>query len=281
MSDMDSALQELQDAADDLCRGTAEAGQGGFERILAVIDAEPLRSLLESLLPEFDFAAWWESCTGRSGKSSGGNRLRWPTDRRERVACQIALCRQAASKRVGWLDFAYHFIGTSGNFDERLREYCGMVVEPLIRDIARLSELRTPPAVLAPSLARGLPKSGDARLDELLDEALSKFLDKSPVVQKEALERLWDAWERLKTLADADKKKGIGLLLSGAGGPDLTDVLNAEGGALTDIGNEFQIRHFEKNKKPLRDASHVEYLFHRMFALVRLLLESHSRVSRA
>jgi hypothetical protein len=152
-----------------------------------------------------------------------------------------------------------------------------MVVEPLIRDIARLAELRAPPPVLAPSLARGLPQSGDNRLDELLDEALNKLLDKSPVVQKEGLERLWDAWERLKTLADADRKKGISLLLSGAGGADFTEVLDVEARALTDIGNKFQIRHFEQKKKPLRNASHVEYLFHRMFALVWLLLESRSR----
>jgi hypothetical protein len=47
--------------------------------------------------------------------------------------------------------------------------------------------------------------------------------------------------------------------------------------ALTDIGNQFQIRHFEQDKKPLRGAPHVEYLFHRMVALVRLVLETPSR----
>ena len=278
MSDLDSALQELQDAADDLCRGKSDVAQGGFERLLAVVDAEPLRSFLKSLLPEFDFPAWWLSCAVSPYGIGAGSRLRWPTDRRARIACQIELCRHAAGAPKAWLEFAYHFIGTEGNFDDRLRDYCRLVVEPLVRDIGRLSQLRAPPPVLAPSLARGLPQSGDSGLDELLDEALNKFLDKNPVVRKEGLERLWDAWERLKTLADADKKKGIGLLLSGAGGaPDFTKVLDQEARALTEIGNEFQIRHFERNKKPLRDSSHVEYLFHRMFALVRLLLETRSK----
>jgi hypothetical protein len=276
---MDSALQELQDAADDLCRGNSDVAQGGFERLLAIFDAEPFRSFLVSLLPEFDFAAWWQSCAASPYGKGAGSRLRWPTDRRAKIACQIELCRHAASAPRAWLEFAYHFIGTEGNFDDRLRDYCTLVVWPLVRDLARLTASRAPPAVLAQSLARGLPQSSDSRLDELLDEAVNKFLDKSPVVQKEGLERLWDAWERLKTLADADnKKKGIGLLISGAGGaPDFAEVLNAEARALTDIGNEFQIRHFEQNKEPLRHALHVEYLFHRMFALVRLLLESRSR----
>jgi hypothetical protein len=152
-----------------------------------------------------------------------------------------------------------------------------MVVEPLVRDIGRLSELRPPPPVLDALLAQGFPPSADARLDELLRDACAKFRDPAPSVRKEALERLWDSWERLKTLANApDKKRSVSRLLDGAAPePTMREVLEAEARALTEIGNQFQIRHFERNKTPVGAPAHVDYLFHRLAALIRLLLESH------
>jgi hypothetical protein len=48
--------------------------------------------------------------------------------------------------------------------------------------------------------------------------------------------------------------------------------LEKEAKELTAIGNQFDIRHHETDKIPLRESSHVDYLFHRMWALVYLLL---------
>ena len=42
------------------------------------------------------------------------------------------------------------------------------------------------------------------------------FLIRIPKVSKEALEKLWDAWERLKTLEAGDKKSSIKTLLDKA-----------------------------------------------------------------
>jgi hypothetical protein len=47
--------------------------------------------------------------------------------------------------------------------------------------------------------------------------------------------------------------------------------------ALTEIRNTFMIRHTETNKIPVILSEHVDYLFHRMFALVRLLLRTSGR----
>jgi len=50
-------------------------------------------------------------------------------------------------------------------------------------------------------------KTGDGELDRLLETAREKFFNKSLDVRKEGLEKLWDAWERLKTVeAGKDQK---------------------------------------------------------------------------
>ncbi|MYH67581.1 MAG: hypothetical protein F4152_03180, partial [Dehalococcoidia bacterium] len=49
-------------------------------------------------------------------------------------------------------------------------------------------------------------ETGDQRLNELLEKARTKFLDSRPEVRLEALEAVWDAWERLKTLGDGTDK---------------------------------------------------------------------------
>jgi len=55
------------------------------------------------------------------------------------------------------------------------------------------------------------------------------------------------------------------------------EVLENEAQILTDIGNEFMIAHVEVNKTPIVDEEHVDFLFHRLFAMIRLLLEKSNR----
>ena len=65
-----------------------------------------------------------------------------------------------------------------------------------------------------------LPKSGDAELDALLEEACKKFRDPArPAHRKSQSNGLRDAWERLKTLNDASNKRAsAALLLASASG---------------------------------------------------------------
>ena len=41
---------------------------------------------------------------------------------------------------------------------------------------------------------------------------------------------------------------------------------------LVDVEQPFQIRHSETTQVPLAQSEHVDYLFHRLFALIQLLL---------
>ena len=96
------------------------------------------------------------------------------------------------------------------------------------------------------SLACAIFDTSDPVLDELLETARRNFLDPAIHDRREALKKLWDAWERLKTLEGGDKKTAIGILLDRVSpDPAFRNVLEAEAKALTEIGNSFMIRHTE------------------------------------
>ncbi len=133
---------------------------------------------------------------------------------------------------------------------------------------------RLAPPVLREVLSEAVFRSGDHMLDQMLEEARRKFLDPDRVVRREALERLWDAWERLKSMEDPSNKKASvnRLLYIAASEPKFREILGNEAQALTDIGNDCHIRHTELGRIPITDLQHIDYLFHRLFCLVLLLL---------
>lgn len=138
---------------------------------------------------------------------------------------------------------------------------------------------RLAPMGLQEALAETVFKTGDPELDKLLESARTKFLNRDLDVRIEGMEKLWDAWERIKTVeAGKDKKAQTTAILNKAAiEPNHRQLLETEALALNAIGNGFKIRHTETNKTPITVSAHVDYLFHRMFALIRLLLISTNR----
>lgn len=134
--------------------------------------------------------------------------------------------------------------------------------------------VRVLPPVLGEDLKRTIFRTGDRTLDNMLDECRAKFSDRNPLVRREALERLWDGWERLKSLADpGDKKRSIKIILDAtAAEPSLRARLEGEATELNSIGNSHLIRHSEVNQVPVIDVDQVDYLFHRLFAMIQLIL---------
>ena len=139
---------------------------------------------------------------------------------------------------------------------------------------------RLGPEILRESLANTLFHTGDAKLDNLLELARKKFFNPDLTVREESLEKLWDAWERIKTLEapSDDKKKSIANLLDKvSSNKGFKDILNEEGQILTNVGNHFHIRHFETDKVPLEGSEQIDYLFSRLFALIYFLLRKTGR----
>jgi len=156
----------------------------------------------------------------------------------------------------------------------RIFERKGIAFELQAGEIVRVA-----PTVLHEAFAQAVFRTNDAALDELLEVSRQKSMNRSLVVRRESLEKLWDAWERLKTVEPGKDKraKTRAVLDRAATESHFRDSLEQEAKELTEIGNTFMIRHTETDKIPVRDSAQVDYLFHRMFSMIRLLLKSSGR----
>lgn len=136
--------------------------------------------------------------------------------------------------------------------------------------------IRLTPPTLGETIVAISFNTGDAKLNGILEDSRRKYLSPDPQVRKEAVERLWDAWERLKTVENpSDKKDSITLLLNKAAlEQNFRDLLEEEARKLTSIGNTFHIRHSEVSQTEIREAAHFDYLFHRLFSMILLLINS-------
>ena len=140
---------------------------------------------------------------------------------------------------------------------------------------------RLAPPVLREQLDSAQFQTQDRQLNELLEKARSKFLKPCPDTRRESLKHLWDAWERLKTLGKgSDKKKQTADILDRVSGkdspkfrPKFREALEKEAVELTRIGNELMIRHSEVGQESLAKDEHVDYLFHRLFSLIWMILK--------
>ena len=117
-------------------------------------------------------------------------------------------------------------------------------------------------------------KTEDLRLNELINT--SAFLIKSAKLleRTHAIEKIWDAFERMKTYFSTQKKLSVTQLINKVsnGDSNLESLLNNEFITLTKIGNDFQIRHFESDKFQIKDNKILDDLFYRMLALIDLCI---------
>lgn len=136
------------------------------------------------------------------------------------------------------------------------------------------------PAPLAEAIGWTLFQTGDAETDRLLETARLRILSPKLDDRRDALEKLWDAFERLKTLEPGPNKRvQADALLDRVASPGsgYRQVLAREAVELTSIGNGFRIRHSEVTQEALTSPDQVDYLFTRMFAFVRLVLRGTGR----
>lgn len=268
-------LRDLDDTIADLRSTPHHACEPMLARLVAQLDEEPMAGFLAHAMPAVDFATWWQRAEESTTRSSmvGAGQLDWPHDRAERVALQIGLLRRLASGELRFLDHLMNFHNSGQSHIQRHVElFSSRLLQPLLRDLRRLAETRVMPPVLAQDIG-GLPLAGDAVFDGLVREAVTQYQDPNPGARQRAAEKLWDAWERLKTLDDADKKRGSTAMLDRAAQePAFRAHLETEANTLTKLGNDFQIRHFETSKTAIADPAQLDYLFHRLFALIQLVL---------
>src|SRR5574344_1599241 len=117
----------------------------------------------------------------------------------------------------------------------------------------------------------------DDNLNSLIQKAETSFKQGDSDNKQLALEKIWDALERLKTYYyPSDKKKSIEkvVFMISKGNDDLKQRIDNEFNELTDIGNNYQIKHFENGKMEIPNDYIKEYLYYRCLALINLGIKS-------
>lgn len=275
---LEPSLRDLDETVSDFREASFQSSESVLQRFVHHLDEEPLAGFLHAVLPAPEFDGWLVTANSTIGSMVGSGTLEWPSSRPERVAMQIALCRAIVNKTVRFLDFLHNFMYSGRDLAGHVDGFATKLLNPLVRDIARLTESRPVPPVLFEAMGT-LPPSGDHILDALLGDACKKFKDAAPKSRAEGTEKLWDAWERLKSVeVQGDKRMSVARLLEQCSPePTFRARLDAEARELTAIGNSFHIRHFETDKVSISLPEHNDYLFHRLFALMHLLLFSRGR----
>jgi len=114
-------------------------------------------------------------------------------------------------------------------------------------------------------------------LKELIEHASSLYHSNNMSDKQIAVEKLWDAFERLKTYygAGIEKKASILRIINEISDNDsnFKILFNEEFDKLTKIGNDYRIRHHEMNKINITDSNYYDYFFQRCFALIDLALK--------
>lgn len=114
-----------------------------------------------------------------------------------------------------------------------------------------------------------LASIGEAGLKELLQEA-DRYYEKENL--KIAVEKIWDALERLKTYYSPalDKKKSVNRITDDMSShkEPFKKMFDKEFHDLTKIGNEVRIRHHETTKVDIEDGRHYEYFYKRCYVLI-------------
>ena len=142
---------------------------------------------------------------------------------------------------------------------------------------------RLGPPSLREELRRAVFHTGDTVTDRLLEDSRQRILSPDPQDRRDAVEKIWDAFERIKTLEPgANKKEQVNRLIDRSVSSTATkfrEIIETEAQALTRIGNTLLIRHSETDKETLDSLEHVDYLFFRMFSFLLLLLKSTQRAA--
>ena len=114
------------------------------------------------------------------------------------------------------------------------------------------------------------------RKGELLEEAISRYRRPSPKDTRVAVEKLWGAFERLKTYyKDLGKAESASKIVNDiAGGEEqLAKWFDNEFKELSKIGNGCRIRHHERDQLEVTDPRLYDYFFNRCLLLIALAIQ--------
>lgn len=139
-----------------------------------------------------------------------------------------------------------------------------------------LIELQADHEVLSPEIIANVDLVAEPGIRDLIKEAIEKHMQPTVQAHRDAVEKIWDALERLKTYyTTMDKRASASKIVADMadGDQNYTALFNAEFKALTDIGNDYRIRHHETNKIDITDPRYYDYFFNRCLSLIALAIQ--------
>jgi len=118
--------------------------------------------------------------------------------------------------------------------------------------------------------------ANDEHLAMLMETALANFYDKTGTKKLQGLQGLVDAFDRLKTIEDDNKKKSVTKVIGRLSPFDeIRGEFDSHFRKVTELSNKYTIRHHERDKIQLLDPDLIEYLFYGYYNLIRLILQKY------
>jgi hypothetical protein len=120
----------------------------------------------------------------------------------------------------------------------------------------------------------------DKEAQKLIITALEKFYNRNFNEQKIGVEKLVDAYQRIMSWEEDDKRKSVAEIVEKVSGgeKDIKAIFNEDLKKMWNTANEFMIRHAEKDKIPITDNDFLEYLFYAYFNAIRFILKKYGYI---
>ena len=139
-----------------------------------------------------------------------------------------------------------------------------------------LIELQVDHEVLSPEIIANVDLIAEPGIRDLIKEAIEKHMQPTVQAHRDAVEKIWDALERLKTYyTELDKKGSVSKIIKdmAGGNANYIELFDSEFDSLRKIGNNFRIRHHETDKIDITDPRHYDYFFNRCLSLIALAIQ--------
>lgn len=139
-----------------------------------------------------------------------------------------------------------------------------------------LIELQADHEVLSPEIIANVDLVAEPGIRDLIKEAIEKHMQPTVQAHRDAVEKIWDALERLKTYyTELDKKGSVSKIIKdmAGGNANYIELFDSEFDSLRKIGNNFRIRHHETDKIDITDPRHYDYFFNRCLSLIALAIQ--------
>ncbi|MGV3185934.1 AbiJ-NTD4 domain-containing protein [Weissella paramesenteroides] len=140
----------------------------------------------------------------------------------------------------------------------------------------KIIERKIKDGVIADSIDNEISMVPEDGLRSLLEDAVALYRTPNNSARQDSVEKIWDAFERLKSYyKDLDKRRSVIKILEAMSHKNAKfyEMFDSEFTDLTRIGNKFRIRHHERNQQDITDPNYYDYLFSRCLSLVTLAIK--------